>query len=71
MVGDLPGFGTVWFNEKWIANILSLAAVLKVCRIRMDTQREPAILVHKKNDDIMKFLESTTGLYYYDACYVN
>jgi hypothetical protein len=67
MVGDLPGFGTVWYNKDSIANILSLAAVRKLCRITMDTLVEPAILVHKTNGTIMKFTESDTGLYYHEA----
>ena len=67
MVGDLPGFGTVWYNPASIANILSLAAVRKICRITMDTEHEPAIIVHKRNGGTMKFTESDTGLYYYDA----
>jgi len=29
MVGDLPGYGTVWYHESGIANILSLANVMK------------------------------------------
>jgi hypothetical protein len=33
----------------------------------MNTYLEPAILVHKTNGDIMKFIESDTGLYYHAA----
>ena len=29
MVGDLPNFGTVWYNDKSLANILSLSDVRK------------------------------------------
>ena len=29
MVGDLPGYGTVWFHPKGIANILALVNVKK------------------------------------------
>mgnify|MGYP004197791961 CR=1 FL=1 len=29
MIGDLPGYGTVWFHPDGIANILSLAKVKK------------------------------------------
>jgi len=29
MVGDLPGYGTVWYHESGIANIFSLANVMK------------------------------------------
>jgi hypothetical protein len=68
MIGDLPGFGPVWYNKGSLANILSLAAVRKICRVTMDTAlEEAAIVVHKHNGDKMKFLESSHGLYYYDA----
>ena len=51
MIGDLPGFGPVWYNKGSLANILSLAAVRKVCRVTMDTLEEAAIVVHKKNGE--------------------
>lgn len=66
-VGDLPGFGTVWYNEGSLANILSMAAVRRICRITMDTQVEAAIYVHKANGQVIKFLESSNGLYYHDV----
>ena len=67
MVGDIPNFGTVWYNPRSIANILSLAAVRKVCRITMDTAVEPAFLVHRRDGSIMKFFEFTSGLCYHDT----
>ena len=33
----------------------------------MDSTTEKAIIVHKKNGDQMKFVESISGLYYYDC----
>ena len=67
MIEDLTGFGLVWYNKGSLANILSLAAVRNICRITMDTLEEAAIVVHKHNGDKMKFMESSNGLYYYDA----
>jgi hypothetical protein len=67
MVGDIPNFGTVWFNLQSIANIMSLAAVRKVCRITMDTTVKPAFLVHRKDAFIMKFKEFHSGLYYHNT----
>jgi hypothetical protein len=67
MIGDLPGFGTVWYNAGSLANILSLAAVRKVCQVTMDTLAEAAIVVHKHDGTPLKFTESSNGLYYYDA----
>jgi hypothetical protein len=66
LIGDLPGFGPVWYDGGSLANILSLAAVRKKCRITMDTKDEPAMIVHKKNGEELKFIETKGGLYYYD-----
>ena len=67
LVGDLPNFGTVWFNPQSLANILSLRAVRQICCVTMDTDQEAAILVHRKDGSIMRFLEFRSGLYYFDA----
>ena len=67
MVGNLSNFGEVWYNEHSLANILLLAAVRKRNRITMDTDIEPALLVHRQDGTIMKFCEFRTGLYYFDA----
>jgi hypothetical protein len=66
-VGTVKNFGEVWFNMKSLANILSMAAVRKVCRITMDTSVEAAMHVHRKDGTIMTFRDFQSGLYYYDA----
>jgi hypothetical protein len=67
LIGDIKNFGTVWYNPKSLANIFSLAAVRKLCRITMDSNVEPALCVHLANGSVMKFSEYKTGLYYHDA----
>jgi len=67
MIGDFANLGPVWFNEDSIANILSMSAVRKVCRITMDTSIEPAMLVHRRDGTIMRFKEMESGLYVYDS----
>jgi hypothetical protein len=67
MVGTFPNLGEVWYNEASIANILSLAAVRKVCRITMDTMEESVINVHRLDSTIMKFVEYESGLFIYSA----
>jgi hypothetical protein len=67
MIGNLPGFGPVWYNKGSLANLLSLAAVRKICRVTMDSLTEAAIIVHKHNGDKMNFTESQSGLYYHEA----
>ena len=66
LVGDVKNFGTVWYNEHSLANILSMAAVRKKFRITMDTASEAALIVHATNGKLMKFTEYKSGLYYYD-----
>jgi hypothetical protein len=67
MVGTFPNLGEVWFNPESIANILSLAAVRKVCRVTMDSAGEPTINVHRLDGTIMQFVEHESGLYIYSA----
>ena len=61
LVGDFPNLGEVWFNGNSIANILSLTEVRKVCRITMDTSTEPALLVHRVDGSVMKFVDHPSG----------
>ena len=64
MVGDFGNLGEVWFNQHSIANILSLVDVRKVCRVTMDTTAaELALLVHRVDGSITKFVEHSSGLY--------
>ncbi|KAI2492644.1 Reverse transcriptase (RNA-dependent DNA polymerase) [Fragilaria crotonensis] len=65
LIGDFPNLGKVWFNPQSIANILSLAEVRKVCRVTMDTDAEPAMVVHRIDGSAMKFIEHVCGLYVY------
>jgi hypothetical protein len=66
-MGTVTNFGDVWFNEDSLANILSMAAVRKVCRITMDTSIEVAMHDHRKDGTVMTFKEYKSGLYYYNA----
>ena len=40
MVGDLKGFGEVWYNPKGIANILPMAVVEKHFRVTYDSDSD-------------------------------
>ena len=70
-IATVRNFGDVWFNPNAIANIISLAQVRKVCRITMDTDVEAALLVHRKDGSIMKFIECERELYYFDCAQNN
>jgi hypothetical protein len=56
----------VWHNLDFLANILSMAEVQKVCRITMDTSVKAAMDLHRQDGTtIMKFQEYQSALYYY------
>ena len=69
-VGNISGYGEVWFNEMSMANILSFANVRKKFRITISTGPDdpcPTFCVHKTDGSIMEFKEHSLGLYVFDA----
>ena len=67
LVGELPGYGTVWFHPDGIANILSLARVKTKYRITFDSDENNEFVVHKPDGSTRNFKESSHGLYYHDT----
>ena len=65
MIGEFKNLGTVWYNPKSIANILSLSEVRRVCRVTLDTSKESALCVHRIDGSLMKFIEHQSGLFVY------
>jgi hypothetical protein len=63
MIGNFPNLGPVWYNKNSIANIMLLSEVRKVCTVTMDTSKEPAINVHRKDGFIMSFVEFPSDHY--------
>ena len=66
LVGDLPGFGTVWYHPNGIANILSLSKVKKRYRVAYDSANGDSFDVYLPANRIRSFIEAPTGLYYSD-----
>ena len=64
--GTLAGYGKVWYNDSFLANILSFAKVSDKYRITIDTKKEQAFIVHVGGFR-MKFIRSDMGLYYHDT----
>eukprot|EP00957_Ditylum_brightwellii_P066055 5010735-Ditylum_brightwellii.AAC.1 len=64
LIGDLPGFGTVWFYPEGIANILSLSKVTEMFPITYDSTIGQGFLVHKPDGTIQSFRKSKSGLFY-------
>jgi hypothetical protein len=63
--GTLPGYGDVWFCEKGIANILSLANVAKTRHVEYNSKYGNQFEVTKRNGDKTVFKQSPTGLFYF------
>ena len=63
MEGDLPGWFTVYVNEKSMMNILSMRDVTKKFRVTLDTEVEKSINVHVSDERVVKFKEVGNGLY--------
>jgi hypothetical protein len=67
-IGDLPGYGTVWYHPNGIANILSLARVKEHgYRVTYDSEGGNHFTVHKNDGTSRAFKESDRGLYYFDT----
>ena len=67
LVGELPGYGTVWFHPDGIANILSLSRVKTKYRITFDSDENNEFIVHKPDGSTRNFKEPNRGLYYHDT----
>ena len=61
---EVPGYGTVWFDEDMLANIFSFAELKDKHRIMYDLSQEDAFLIHME-DKIVKFKRTPDGLYYF------
>jgi len=47
LVGNLPGYGGMWFHPEGIANILSLSRVNENYRVTFDSKNGNKFVVHK------------------------
>jgi hypothetical protein len=66
----LPEYGTVWFDPKGIANILSLSNVKKKYRDTFDSSTDDTFYVHKSNGSTRKFVALKVeggGLHFLDT----
>jgi hypothetical protein len=67
MVGDLGGYGTVWYHPQGIANILSLSHV-RDCGYRVTYDSVSNVFcIHKHDGSCRVFKQSSRGLYYMDT----
>ena len=66
LIGDLVGFGEVWFIPNGIANVISLGKVSDFCRVTMDTDIDNAMYIHRRDGGVRRFGRSSDNLYYCD-----
>ena len=71
MVGDLPGYGTVWYHPTGIANILLLSRAIKIFTITYDSANRNEFCMHTENGEDRLFRQSENGLYFWNACTLN
>ena len=68
LVGDLAGYGTVWYHPNGIANILSLSRVKEHgYRVTYDSEGGNKFTVDKLDGTSRVFNESERGLFFLDA----
>ena len=66
-VGDLEGYGPVWYHPQAIANILSLSRVADKHLITYNSRDERGFVVHDENDQPQyQYKRSAQGLYFND-----
>ena len=66
LVGDMNGFGTVWFSNECIANILSLSMVSEMYRVTLDTRLDQAFHIHRGDGSTRRFHRAPCNLYIND-----
>ena len=66
LIGDLPGYGTVWYDPNVIANILSLRRVRYRYHISYDSSLRKFVVTKPSGKEFM-FQESDGGLHYLDT----
>jgi hypothetical protein len=67
MIGDLPGYGTVWYHPKGIANILSLSRMTsRGYRVVYDSADGAQFTVYMSDGTTRIFTQSEHGLFYMD-----
>lgn len=64
--GVLNNYGTVWYEENAIKNIIGLHNLVKKYRVTFDSAVDDSFYVHKK-EEILRFPCSENGLYHHDT----
>ena len=63
-IANVPGFGTVWFDDEAIANIFGLSDLKMKHRVTYDSEKGDKFIVHMEHGNI-EFICNPEGLYEY------
>jgi len=66
MVGEIDGYGTVWFHPDGIANILSLSHIKSNFRVTYDSHGSNQFIVQNSVGAEQAIKQSVQGLFYID-----
>ena len=67
LIGDLLGYGPVWFDPRAIANVLSLKLVKEKYHIQYNSNGDEGFVVTKPTGERFRFIKSASGLHYLDT----
>ena len=67
LVGNLPGYGPVWFDPRAIANVLSLKLVKEKYHIEYNSEKDDGFVVTKLTGERFNFIQSGSGLHFLDT----
>ena len=66
-VGKLPGPSfSIWYHPDSVANIVSLAEMVRERRVTMDSDVENALVLHAHHGRLLRFEACGSGLYTHD-----
>ena len=65
-VAEVPGYGTVWYDSRAIANIFGLCDLKQKYRVTYDSEHGDILAVHME-DKIIEFKSNSDGLYEYNV----
>ena len=68
MVGDMQGFGEVWYNPNGISNILLMNLVEGKPGWETTYSKDGGFKAHKSGRSVRIFVISDRGLFYMDTC---
>ena len=67
LVGNLPGYGPLWFDPRAIANVLSLKLVKEKYHIEYNSEKDDGFVVTKPTGERFNFIQSGLGLHFLDT----